>query len=464
MKSIALNLLTLLISFFILNSCKDPGNGLDLTPANQINTILTDTSTIRTVTVREDSIITTGLTQDPLGYLQDPQIGTTESSLAIALNLPVDGLTFGKNAALDSAVLVLNYGKEFYGNSNLPFIVNVYQLGEIINPSKAYFNTKNWRFNPTIIGSKTIQSFNLKDSLRIMDIVRGRQDTSKRVPPQLRIPLSGSFINPNFLKADSSRFFDNVRFNNFIKGLYITIDHSNNANGIVFFNLASTGKSGLDLYYKSNNGSLIDTTVMHFGITKDSTAATIKHTYTSAVQTQLSNPTQQFSTVYTQPLAGLRTKINFPFIKSLKALGEIIINKAELIINVEGNSNIFFGTAPRLALYHSDIADQRQPVPDNNLGQTQTSDPRTLDAREFGGFFDPVHNRYKFVITAYIQDILSGKLTQYNTYIAPVFNSESDAKLIFAPATGSTAARSIIGGGNSTNYKMKLNIIYTKVK
>jgi len=467
MKYIGRNLLTLLISFFILNSCKNPDdNGLDLIPADQISSILVDTSTVRAVTIREDTLITTGLLQHPLGYLQDPQIGTTEANLAIALNLPSPGLKFGKTAVLDSAILVLNYGKEFYGSSGLPFIINVYQLNEKIKPNIAYYNTKTWSFNPTIIGSRTVNSFPLNDSLRLTDIVVGKADTIRKAPPQLRIPINSSFINSNFLKADSSKFSDNVRFNNFINGLYVTIDHSNNANGIVFFNLASGGKNGLDLYIKTPNGSIIDTTFLHFGITKDSTAATIKHTYSTAIQTQLNNPTQQFSTVYTQPMGGLRTKINFPFINSLKALGKIIINKAELVVTLEGSSNILYGASPRLILYRTDIADQRQPVPDNNSGQTLNvnADPRVLDPTLFGGYYDMINKRYKFVITSYIQDILSGKLTQYNTYIAPVYTDNSLSSQILSSATGSTAARSILGGGNSGNYRMKLNIIYTRLK
>jgi hypothetical protein len=472
MKHLVQGLLTLLISLFILNSCKNPDDiGLDIAPGEEINSLFIDTVTVRSTTVREDTFSTIGLSQHPLGYLQDPVIGTTESSLALALSMPLAGTVhFPKTAVLDSAVLVLNFGKEFYGSNTVPFIINVYQLNEKFNPTSGYSSNKTWNYNPTVIGSKVVGAFNLKDSLKITDIVTGKADTQKTVPPQLRIPISSSFINSNFLKADSLRFTDNTRFNNFIKGLYISVDRSNNPSGIVFFNLSSTTASnqlnGLDVYYKSTSGTITDTIVNHFGITTDSTAASIKRTYTAAVQTQLNNPQQSFSTVYVQP-GGLRTKINFPFLNSLKnKLGKVIINKAELVIPLDANSNILYGPAPRLILYRTDIADQRQPVPDNNTGQGQSApDPRVIpEPIVFGGFYDAVNKRYKFVITSYIQDILSGKLTQYDTYLAPIYTNEQPSRLISAQATGSTVARSVLGGGSNSTNKMKLNIIYTRLQ
>jgi hypothetical protein len=44
----------------------------------------------------------------------------------------------------------------------------------------------------------------------------------------------------------------------------------------------------------------------------------------------------------------------------------------------------------------------------------------SLTDADFGGFYDSSKNQYKFQITSYIQDILKGKLKQYDTFIAPV--------------------------------------------
>ncbi|HEY2583220.1 MAG TPA: hypothetical protein VGI43_15515, partial [Mucilaginibacter sp.] len=65
MKFFRLDLLTLLISLFILNSCKNQDSiGLGINPSGQPNGILVDTSTIITNTVKEDSVITSGLAKN----------------------------------------------------------------------------------------------------------------------------------------------------------------------------------------------------------------------------------------------------------------------------------------------------------------------------------------------------------------------------------------------------------------
>ncbi|HQS05776.1 MAG TPA: DUF4270 domain-containing protein, partial [Daejeonella sp.] len=65
-------------------------------------------------------------------------------------------------------------------------------------------------------------------------------------------------------------------------------------------------------------------------------------------------------------------------------------------------------------------------------------------------------------ITSYIQDIIKGKLKQYDTFIAPVnleFNRSAGPVV-----SGSNAGGSVIGSGKSgVSYQMKLRIIYSKI-
>jgi hypothetical protein len=155
-------------------------------------------------------------------------------------------------------------------------------------------------------------------------------------------------------------------------------------------------------------------------------------------------------------LAGLRTKIRFPHIEKLKNLGNITINKAELIVSVIGRSD-GFKPASRLIMYRTDIASQRQFIPDFS-----TEAAFSLTDVDFGGFYDSSKNQYKFQITSYIQDILKGKLKQYDTFIAPV-NADYN-RSIGPAASGSTAGGSILGSGKSgLSYQMKLRIIYSKI-
>jgi len=194
-----------------------------------------------------------------------------------------------------------------------------------------------------------------------------------------------------------------------------------------------------------------------------SAAASVKHQHTAAVQQQLDNPAQQFASVFVQPLGGLRTKLHFPDIEELKSLGSIAINKAELVIYSD-ESETNFSPSPRLTLYRTDIAAQRQSVPDGYLvyngGSLSLGDSRAFThPLLFGGFYDKTQKRYIFNITSYIQDILTGKLRQYDTFIAPVPHSAADIPI--QPSSLTAAPAALVNEGTN---KMQLNIIYTTLE
>jgi hypothetical protein len=112
-------------------------------------------------------------------------------------------------------------------------------------------------------------------------------------------------------------------------------------------------------------------------------------------------------------------------------------------------------------MYQLDIAKQR----------TLIQDASSTDARAqigvFGGGYNKTKKEYHFIVTAYIQDLIRKKTIDYGTYVAPVDTTE------FNSTTGSTnigptaqvAARTVAVGSDKTSpYKIKLNIIYTRVR
>jgi hypothetical protein len=459
MRLYKLDLLTLLISLFILSSCQETDSiGLNVDPATEIKGSFIDTITVTSTTVAEDTIITNTLEQYPLGYLNDPVMGKTTANIALSLTLDPPGLAFGTSPVLDSAVLVLYYGNEFHGDSTSKFQVEVHQLSDALSESTPYYNTKPVGFNSSILGSKSLR-FNLKDSVKVTELVAGKADVQKSKAPHIRIQLDRNFVTTNFLNATSTVLASNAELNKAIKGLYLTVNkaQTTGSGGITYLNL--TDSSRLEVYYKSQNGALIDTTLHKFPIKNNSAPviADFKHDYTGTnIQTQLKNPNTKFDFTYVQGLAGLRTRIRFPYIDKLKSIGNITINKAELIVSVVGGTDKI-QPAKRLLLYQTDIASQRQFIPDFD-----TNPVFSMTDFDFGGYYDKTNKRYKFVITTYIQDILKGKLKQYDTYIAPIslnYNRQSGPV-----SSGTTATSAVIGSGKAgVSYKMKLNIIYSKI-
>ena len=488
MKFLKLDLLTLLISLFILAGCKNPDNiGLGIDPAKALQANLIDSTTIRTVTTLDDSVATSTDTVVPVSFFKDPVLGTTEANVAASISLPGSSAFTAPTdpVVIDSAVLVLNYAKGFYGDINSTFTMNVYQLNEPLISSKTYYSNKAWNYTPSnIVGTKTFVA-RPTDTVRIKDIVVGGPDTLKKVVPQLRVPLSATFIRNNFFNATASQLATNQVFQNAIKGLFISTNTSNltsgHPGGTIFFGMASN--SHIDVYYRViHPAASPDTTVTTLPL-GDLHAVQIKHDYSSIadITAQINNTsaTASYPNVYLQGLAGLRGKISFPYLTTQKlvhdlrrnslitspsvdtnSIVDVAINQAELRVTPVAGSTIPFAPLPRLTLYRWDIAHQRTVVPD-----AYSSDPRFISVGSFGGFFDTYHQSYSFIITGYIDDLLRGKLKDYGTFIAPTDTTGMVTSSVSISTSPSSQydGRSVIGGNSASSYRMKLNILYNKV-
>ncbi|MBD1385477.1 DUF4270 domain-containing protein [Mucilaginibacter rigui] len=454
MKFYKLGLLTLLISLFILNSCKTQ-DGIGLDPATPIaGKLIADTSIMAT-TVKEDSVITSGLSSRvPLSYFKDPEFGTTETNIAMVLSTPgATAYTLPTGTiTIDSARLILPYATDgFYGDSLLStYKIDVRQLSERIVATKSYYNTKHFESYSDIIGSKTF-SARAHDTLKILNMVKGGPDTLIKVKPQVRIPIDPDFINQHFFLVAQTVLSNPVIYENQMNGLYISLDKNQTpgVGGNMYFNLDS---AALTIYYKNINGSTTDTTSISLSLGRKVTE--IKHTYSTKVLAALDN-TSTKGLVYLQGLAGLRAKLTLPDVKSIFASeggsDNVVLNRAELIVKVDPGSATPFAPSKRLTLYKYDIARQR-----TTLQDASSTDPR---ASNFGGAYNAATGEYHFIITAYLQDLLRGKTVDYGTFLAPV--NPTGTTIDVTPAS-TYADRSIIVGKNSP-YRVKLNIIYTKI-
>ncbi|GAB3911079.1 DUF4270 domain-containing protein [Mucilaginibacter boryungensis] len=464
MKFFRIDLLTLLISLFILSSCKNQ-DGIGLNPDQSLNGTLLVDDNIAVNTVPEDSVITNGLTKTPLGYFNDPQIGTTESNVAAVLSLPLSSAYTppSNTITIDSAVLVLRYANGFYGDSlTSKYKVNVYQLNEKPLSTINYYNTRAWNYNNSVLlGTKTFNS-RTHTPVKVTDIVSGAKDTLKTLPPQVRVPISASFINNNLFNASSTVLASNTLFQNAVKGLYFTMDKTQPGAGGTF--MLQMDSSNVMVYYRTTDGTTTDTATVTLPFAQR--AAQIKHTYNATVQGVLSNQAAPNSTFYIQGLAGLRTKISFPNLKDIvtAAGSDIVINRAELVITPTVGSTIPFTPQTRLNMYQLDLANQRTVIQD-----ASAADKRYLGVDVFGGFYT-AKNDYHFIITGYIQDLITGKTKDYGTYLGATDFADNISSITstYYQATPQTAGR-LVAAGKVTNtslpdypYRIKLNIIYTK--
>lgn len=468
MKFFRLDLLTLLISLFILNSCKNKDTiGLGADSSTQLNGTMIDTSTVVVNTMPDignplskDSIQTSGLTKIPFGYINDPVFGTTESNVAMALNLPGQtsySLPTG-TIAIDSAVLVMPYADGFYGDSlTSKYKVNVYQLANRIK-STPYYNLDSWAYQGGVLGTSTFFA-RTHDSIKRYNIITGKPDTLIKVPPQLRISIDKNFINSILFNAGTTQLSSNSTFLNNVKGLYLTIDKtgSTGVGGTFMF----SSSDSLNVYYRTINGSTIDTSMVTLPITTH--VSQIKHTSSNTLTTEFADSTSSRDLIYLQGLAGTKVKIKFPYLKSLNStLGKIVVNRAELVVTPSPGSTIPLKQLPKLTMYKYDIAHQIVELEDAN-----STDARYISPGVFGGYYARATNSYHFVVTGYVQDLIDGRTTDYGTFLAPI-DTASKTTVAVAPTTQMTGRLIAVGtpakGSPNYPYRIKLNIIYTKIK
>lgn len=480
MKFTKQDLLTLLIGLFLFSSCKT-ANTIGFEPEDEFAIKGTlDTILVGSATVPEEVISTLSLPRHPFGFINDdPDFGDTEASLAMAVALPSAGYSFGTGVVIDSAVLTLPYSTQFYGDTTTSkYSFEVRQLRDDLSMQKSFLSNREWPVTGGVLGSYNAR-IQPKTSFKINDIVTGAADTAKSVVPQIRIKLDPTFIQNNIVNLDSATRSKNARFASAFKGLHVSVNKTlvTGKGGIMFFDFIGAD-ANIEIYYKKQNATTptnTDTVAAKFPINSltGPIAATIKHDYTGTpVKTQLDvlNPSSPYTATYLQPMSGVRNKISFPSLKNFitrvkngNPATRIVVNKAELVINVADGSDVApYTPAQRLSLYRLDIAGQRSNLPDNDFpSQTNIGDPRSVGSElAYGGFYDTTNKRYVFAVTSYIQDLIDGKTEDYGTYLAASSLTEYN---VFPGL--SSAARTVINTRSivSADKRFKLNIYYTKV-
>jgi hypothetical protein len=425
-------LLIVLISLFSFISCKKEG---DLGLEQQINEegllgTKVDSCSIVAFSVRDDSLISANYVRNQLGEFQDPQVGTTNASIAFQALLSQNNVDFGTSPTIDSVVLVLGYINEksqrFYGDSASTMNIEVFQLDEDISNDSVYFSNKSFRTKPTAIGSRSYQP-KPDDSLTIQNIRDGKSDTVVKVYPQLRIRLNDSFGQELLSKSGQVDLSDNAAFLSAYKGFNVKATRTSGAGGVMSFDLGNSNRSYLVLYYKQGT----DTTNFVFNI--NSPAANVnkyEHTYTGTeVEQQLSDSSLGNQKVFIQSLGGLRAKLRFPTVAKLLDSGLIAINKAELVVKVLPGSETPYEPIQNMAFKIID------------------TDGKTLLIST--ALYSSTKKQYTLEFTRALQEIIQGKIL-VREYIL-----EDNSKQI-------RANRTIISGFNAVD-PIQLRIFYTKL-
>lgn len=396
----------------------------------------------------------------------DPYFGTTKATIYTE----VKPTTFpfylpGKPAdrTLDSIVLVLSY-KNTFGDSTLQQSVDVYEIKNTFLPDSgtcSIYPTKS-----LLLGSK------LYTPARLGDSVKAFRDTGKN---QLRIKLSNT-LGQQFLAQDSLSstyaFKSDSLFREFFKGFALIPGNSGNA--LSYFNLTDINTK-LVLYYKYKRTGLADTTVVtNFNVNRAAnTANNIIRNHSGEISQNLAHPATGDNFIYIQTSPGTYAELK---IQGLTGLSNRIVHRAELILDQAPIIPLDPFTTPNFLYLDMKQNDTSyRPIPCDFT--TFNAQP---DISSFGGFRtatkDVLGNsifRYTFILTRYIQKIITNKRENATLRLRAPDYVKSPASYIDDCGQGQSpfffglnnlafGRVKLVGGSTSVN-RIRLRIIYSKL-
>jgi len=430
-----------ILSFFVLSCSKEiTPIGLDLVePVDLLGMGYTDTVQITAYTIPDDSIYTHNLSVNNVEYVQvgsmyDPIFGKTTANLYSQLYLTQSRTRFGNNPVFDSAFLYLPYYNT-YGDTLTNMTFRVYRLTEDIQDSLHSFSYTKLSYDPEAIGQITFQP-RPRDSA----YYRGQKQA-----PTLRIPINRKFGNAVLGISDTNVLNSNENFVKTFKGICIIAETQNTPGkgSICTFRMPSDYFK-LQMHYHNPGDTAKG---YNFAISYNSSRfQNYDHNgYAEAVpmlRQQLAGDTslgQQY--LFAQGLGGAKIKIRFPNLAKWFDSEKIVINDAQLIL---GNSSV------------STVFPRPSSLVLRGIGENGSTSPVSIVDENEGsshldGTYDASSNTYRFRITRYVQQMLTGKVRDNGFHL-------------LVPASNINGARLVLNGTSSPQSDLKLYLRYTKLK
>lgn len=431
-------------------------------PDNDLNIETTDTITMFTTTVAGDSVRTyTSVSNQQfpnylVGRLDDPIFGNSTAIAYAQTRLLTTSPGF-ERTTLDSVILSIPYATNdrHYGKITNAQTIIVSRLSEDMDAAAEYYSNKRFA-TAEILGQKTFVP-NVSDSFNIL-IPEGDTVVEKRVPAQLRIPLSNSFGNELLANSDNMTAISD--FLAYFKGVEIKGGSSNTA--MLSFALQS---SDLTLFYSQedsifdDNGNFdrMETIAKKYSFAINSFAA--KSLYYNNNRNIVGNarvdaPVKQYMNegnndlMFVQSMEGLMGKVSFPYLDALKGK---IINKAELTVTVANRDDLTTFPIPTQLLVLTEIDGNFVLIEDVAVSINVGGDFELFG----GGFVSEIidgttYTTYTLNISGHFQDMIDG-LRENAIYIATQPRSQIANRVIF-------------GGNGHSEFPIKFKVSYTDIK
>ncbi len=400
-------------------ACKKKENITPSFAGSQTGVQIDTTIQMRSVTVKEDSVRTDGVSLQPVGIFNDPVFGMTKCEAFSRVDLTTSTLNFPDGSVADSIALVLAYS-DYYGPSEIQHF-KLYELAELIDGENEYYSD-----NKATLGD-LITDF----SVTPLDTNTDTTGSIRKFRITLPIELANKIISED-------NFSSNDEWVNFFNGMAIVPDSatlpSNDHGNIIYLSLIDDS-SRMIVYYTASGTPGDYEFRVNDGTPRFGNYETI-HTG-SEVGTQLGN--YDAVSNYAQPLSGVKMRIDFPDITSFDGGLIYSINHAELIVQVADGSDDVYAVPDQMLLVTKEEDGTIIFIPDFNEG---------LD--HFGGELDAASKSYTFNIARYLHDLMI---------------EEKEDRGLFMVVSGSAvqANRAILNSAANSTNKISLKLTYTKL-
>ncbi len=434
-------------------SCNEPTLiGSELVENDQPDAFFSDTMTIQAVTVLGDSVQTynpsvqSQLRYYMVGRLEDPLFGSSTAATYVQFIPTILNPEFvgqqGSDFVFDSLVLKLRYRLEnAYGALTNNQSYKVERVIEDMPSTETYYSDQEFETGEVVATLDNIIP-QLDDTILV---------DSVKLLPHLRVRMDD--LGEELFNALPDNYETDDDFLDFFKGLKISGENNNTV--MISFQIPHS-LSEMTLFYTDySNGDTLHKTFDYLIVNGNTKLVNFNHDYSNseAEEGYINKSDSPDSLCLVQSMAGLNTKINFPYASNLK---NIIVNKAELVVSGPMPENPASFDAPdQLLLRVRSSETERLVWVEDAIASSLSAGSSILEL--FGGAKEEVtvdgvsRLEYKMNISSYMQQLVDGTLEDADLYLTTYPKAE-------------IANHFRIGDPRNTKYPMELRLTYTQLQ
>ncbi len=399
------------LGVLLIISCTREDNdlGLSVYNGNVLNVNVGEVTPLFSYYTLRDSVTTDERSKVLLGSYNDPVFGLIKADFASQFILNSYNPNFGHNPQTDSIFLMMKCVGYYGTDTSVAQTYKVYRLNAPLNKDTAYYaNT------------------DISDFVDLSSPIAEYTTSFNPNSGYLKIPLPSSLGDE--LLADTA-YNSNEDFLSTFYGLFVTTEEVTGDGAVYYFSPLAEDGIIIDMYF--HNDSLDSLNYKYYSSQKAAYFTRYKHDYTGTdVETNMNDTGSTY--LYVQSGAGAVGVVDLSSLNMWKDSGNLGINKAELIFEVDTSLCGALDPPERLLL---------EIVDDNNEFNAPLD--YFLSNVYFDGYYNKEAGIYKFTITQYVQQLLK--------------ESSQNTKLYVFPQSNKVSVRRVVLKNNP-----KLKLVYTK--